>query len=231
MKSYLMSVNIILIPQHYLFLPVNLGEWPGEIFLGPCKVAFRVRGRGEGYISAVECNTIPRCSTCWGTYVHLTDVFLCTNPGRLHFCTIGCFFPASPTSLTQRSARLCTIVALYAVCWWGLTVDNGSWTYNRNDRKSKRNEYSVWSTRISQVGKTAPYLWVLSAGHASQSGALNFVVALKFLENACNPGYANIIDVAVAVSCPVDIVHTIHLLRPLRCIAFMMSKNVTRFNL
>jgi hypothetical protein len=126
--------------------------------------------------------------------------------------------------LAQRSTRLYTSVALYAVCRWGLIVDDGSWTNNLNDSKSNRNEYGVVPTRIGQVGKTAPHLWVLSVGHASESGALNFVVALKFLENAYNPGYANIIDVTVAVSCPVDIiVHIIHLLG----IVFMMSKNVT----
>jgi len=109
--------------------------------------------------------------------------------------------------LAQRSARLYTSVALYAICRWGLTVDDGSWTNNRNDSKSNRNEHSVGPTRIGQVGKTAPHLWVLSEGHASQSGAFNFVVALKFLENVYNPGYANIIDVTVAVSCPLDITY------------------------
>ena len=54
-------------------------------------------------------------------------------------------------------------------------------------------EYSVGSTPLGQVGKTAPCLWVLSLEHASQFGALNFMVALKFLENACNPGYANLL--------------------------------------
>jgi hypothetical protein len=125
--------------------------------------------------------------------------------------------------LAQRSARLYTSVALYAVCRWGLTVHDGSWANNLNDSKSNRNEYGVGPTRIGQVGKTAPHLWVLSVGHALESGALNFVVALNFLENAYNPGYANIIDVTVAVSCPVNIiVHIIHLF----CIVFM-SKNVT----
>jgi len=42
-----MSVNILLL-RPSLFLPVNSGEWPGEIFLGPCKVTFWFRGRGRG---------------------------------------------------------------------------------------------------------------------------------------------------------------------------------------
>ena len=109
-----------------------------------------------------------------------------------------------------------------------MTVDDGSWTNNRNDSLIET-EYSFGPTRIGQAGKTAPYLWVLSVEHASQSGALNFVVALKCLENVCNPGYANLIDVAVTISCPVDIiVHIIHLLRPLFCIVYMLSTSVTR---
>ena len=81
MESYHRSVNILHLLHPSLFLRVN----SGEILLGPCKVTFKVGGKREGYISAAECNNIPRCCTCLGTYVHLTDVFMCTNPGRLQF--------------------------------------------------------------------------------------------------------------------------------------------------
>ena len=52
-------------------------------------------------------------------------------------------------------------------------------------------QYIVGPTHLGQVGKTAPYLWVLSMEHGSQSDTLNFVVAVKSLENVCSPGYAN----------------------------------------
>jgi hypothetical protein len=53
---------------------------------------------------------------------------------------------------------------------WDLTVDDGSWTDNRNDSLTET-EYSFVPTCFGQVGKTAPYLWVLSVEHASQFGA------------------------------------------------------------
>ena len=82
MESYRRSVNILHLPQPSLLLRVSSGESPGEIFLGPCKVTFEVGGRREGCISAAECSSIPRCSTCIRAFDRCV---LVPNPGRLHF--------------------------------------------------------------------------------------------------------------------------------------------------
>jgi hypothetical protein len=87
-------------------------------------------------------------------------------------------------------------------------------------------QYIVGSTLTGQVRKTAPYLWVLSVGHASPVWRIIFVVSMKFLENVFNPGCANLVDGAVAVSYPVDI--TVHYFALYFVSFFMMSKNVTR---
>ena len=100
-------------------------------------------------------------------------------------------FPLDRQALDQRSARPSASVASYAVGRWGLAVGDGRWTDIRSDGKSNRNSIHCWADTSWPSRKNSTQ-FVVSVEHASQSGASNFVVAVKFLENVCNPGYANL---------------------------------------